>query len=49
MKITLIENILNGMVETLDEFKSQDTTYYKKQVSKIITYLKKKGLNNEND
>ena len=44
MKITLIENILNGMVETLDEFKSEDTAYYKKQVSKIISHLKKEGV-----
>ena len=42
MKITTIENILNSIIETLDEFKSEDTKYYKKQVSKIITHLKKK-------
>ena len=30
------------MVETLSEFKSEDTEYYEKQVSKIITHLKKK-------
>ena len=44
MKITTIENILNDMLQTLDEFKSEDTTYYKKQVSKIITHLKKEGV-----
>ena len=45
MKITTIENILNNMVETLHEFKSEDTTYYKKQVSKIINHLKKEDNN----
>ena len=41
MKINTIENILNSMLQTLDEFKSEDIKYYEKQVSRIMNYLKK--------
>ena len=36
-----IENILNSMLQTLDEFKSEDIKYYEKQISRIMNYLKK--------
>ena len=36
-----IQNILNDMLITLDEFKSQDVKYYERQVSRIIDYVKK--------
>ena len=41
MKINTIENILNSMLQTLDEFKSEDIKYYEKQVSRIMNYIKK--------
>ena len=41
MKINTIQNILNDMLITLDEFKSEDIKYYEKQVSRIMNYLKK--------
>ena len=43
MKVTTIENILNSMLETLDEFKSEDIKYYRKQIQRII-----KHVNNQN-
>ena len=41
MKISTIENILNSMLETLAEFKSEDTKLYEEQVSEVIAHLKK--------
>ena len=43
MKVNTIENILNSMLETLDEFKSEDIKYYRKQAQRII-----KHVNNQN-
>ena len=43
MKVNTIENILNSMLETLDEFKSEDIKYYRKQIQRII-----KHVNNQN-
>ncbi len=43
MKVNTIENILNSMLESLNEFKSEDIKYYRKQVQRII-----KHVNNQN-
>ena len=43
MKVNTVENILNSMLETLDEFKSEDIKYYRKQIQRII-----KHVNNQN-
>ena len=43
MKVNTIENILNSMLETLDESKSEDIKYYRKQIQRII-----KHVNNQN-
>ena len=43
MKVNTIENILNSMLETLDEFKSEEIKYYRKQAQRII-----KHVNNQN-
>lgn len=40
MNIEIIKNILNDMLISLDEFKSQDINYYRKQTNKIINYIK---------
>ena len=40
MKVNTIENILNSMLETLDEFKSEDIKYYRKQALRIIKHIK---------
>tara|TARA_B100000900_G_C20100787_1_gene521864 strand:+ start:19 stop:231 length:213 start_codon:yes stop_codon:yes gene_type:complete len=40
MEINTIENILNSMLQTLDEFKSEDIKYYRKQTFKIINHIK---------
>tara|TARA_R100001126_G_C4867946_1_gene171369 strand:- start:1106 stop:1252 length:147 start_codon:yes stop_codon:yes gene_type:complete len=40
MNIKIIKNILNDMLISLDEFKSEDIKYYKKQSNKIIDYIK---------
>jgi len=39
-----IQNILFDMLQSLDEFKSQDVKYYEKQVSRIMDYVKKLEL-----
>ena len=41
MDIKQIEIILSNMLESLEEFKSEDITYYEKQVSNIINHIKK--------
>tara|TARA_R100000808_G_C2121249_1_gene132497 strand:+ start:960 stop:1100 length:141 start_codon:yes stop_codon:yes gene_type:complete len=41
MKINTIQNILNDMLITLDEFKSEDIKYYRKQAQRIIKHVKK--------
>ena len=46
MKVNTIENILNSMLETLDEFKSEDIKYYRKQALRIIKHIK--NLEKEN-
>ena len=43
----IVKNILNDMLTTLDEFKSEDIKYYKKQVLKIVNYVK--TLENKNN
>ena len=43
MKVNTIENILNSMLESLTEFKSEDIKYYRKQAQRII-----KHVNNQN-
>ena len=40
MNIETIKNILNDMLISLDEFKSEDIKYYRKQTFKIINYVK---------
>jgi len=47
MNKNIVENILNDMLTTLDEFKSEDIKYYKKQVLKIVNYVK--TLENKNN
>ena len=46
MKVNTIENILNSMLETFDEFKSEDIKYYRKQAQRIIKHIK--NLEKEN-
>ena len=41
MKVNTIENILNSMLESLTEFKSEDIKYYRKQAQRIIKHVKK--------
>ena len=41
MNIDTIKNILNDMLICLDEFKSEDVKYYRKQSNRIIDYIKK--------
>ena len=36
-----VREILFDMIQSLDEFKCEGNTYYKKQVSRIINYVKK--------
>ena len=43
MKVNTIENILDSMLESLTEFKSEDIKYYRKQAQRII-----KHINNQN-
>jgi len=40
MNLEAMENILNDMVIALDEFKSEDVKYYKRQVSRIMKYAR---------
>ena len=48
MNIETIKNILNDMLISLDEFKSEDTNYYRKQTNRIINYIKKlESIKNE--
>ena len=34
-----VKNILNDMLISLDEFKSNDVVYYERQVSRIMKYI----------
>ena len=43
MKVNTIDNILNSMLESLTESKSEDIKYYRKQIQRII-----KHVNNQN-
>tara|TARA_R100001224_G_C3944371_1_gene123479 strand:- start:324 stop:467 length:144 start_codon:yes stop_codon:yes gene_type:complete len=47
MELNTIKNILNAMLVSLNEFKSEDVIYYEKQVLKIINHIKK--LENQNN
>ena len=48
MNIDTIKNILNDMLISLEEFKSEDIKHYKKQTNKIINYIKVlEGLKND--
>ena len=43
MKVNTIDKILNSMLESLTESKSEDIKYYRKQIQRII-----KHVNNQN-
>jgi len=43
MKVNTIDNVLNSMLESLTESKSEDIKYYRKQIQRII-----KHVNNQN-
>jgi len=47
MNIEVMEKILNDMLQSLWEFKSEDVIYYEKQVSKIMKFAKE--LTNEKE
>lgn len=40
MDTNTVQNILNDMLQSLDEFKSEDFVYYKRQVNRIMEYIK---------
>jgi len=40
MNFEVMEKILNDMLQSLWEFKSEDVIYYEKQVSKIMKFAK---------
>ena len=39
MNIEVMEKILNDMLQSLDEFKSEDIVYYQRQVKRILSYV----------
>ena len=41
MDSTIIENILNEMLTTLTEYKSEDIKYFEKKVFEIMDYIRK--------
>ena len=41
MDSTIIENILNEMLTTLTEYKSEDIKYFEKKVFEIMNYIRK--------
>lgn len=40
MDTNTVQNILNDMLQSLDEFKSEDFVYYQRQVNRIMEYIK---------
>ena len=40
MDANTVKNILDDMLQSLDEFKSEDFVYYKRQVNRIMEYIK---------
>ena len=49
MDTNTVQNILNDMLQSLDEFKSEDFVYYKRQVNRIMEYIKQlEGGNHAN-
>ena len=41
MNSTMVENILNEMLTTLTEYKSEDIEYFEKKVFEIMGYIKR--------
>jgi len=39
MDYNIVRNILNDMLQSLDEFKSEDIVYYQRQVKRILSYI----------
>jgi hypothetical protein len=41
MDYNIVRNILNDMIQSLDEFKSEDIVYYQRQVKRVLEYVER--------